>query len=323
MLDPKLFARIDDLYRRRDGLKLDDEQRRILELQHQWFVRAGAKLGVRAKKRVAEINGDLPRSPRSSCRTCSPTSSPGGSCWMTSRPRRPSPALRAAAARAARRSRPRRQACHHAVALERSSRSYSSPARRDLREKAFKAWVKRGENGGATDNRAIVAEIVALRAEWARLLGYKNYAEYTLDDTMAKTPDGGRRTARRRSGRRRVARAPRGARRAAGAGARRRAATSRIAPWDWRYYAEKVRKAALRSRRGGDQALPAARQRSSRPPSTRRRGCSGCSFKELQRRAALSPGRARLGGDGRDGQHVGAVPRRLFRAAVEALAAPG
>ena len=59
LLNSKLFARIDDLYRRRDGLKLDDEQRRILELQHLWFVRAGAKLGVRAKKRVAEINGRL------------------------------------------------------------------------------------------------------------------------------------------------------------------------------------------------------------------------------------------------------------------------
>ncbi len=59
MLNPKLFARIDDLYRRRDRLRLSDEQRRLLELQHTWFVRAGAKLGRKAKARVAEINERL------------------------------------------------------------------------------------------------------------------------------------------------------------------------------------------------------------------------------------------------------------------------
>ena len=61
--------------------------------------------------------------------------------------------------------------------------------RRDLRETAFRAWVARGENGGATDNRAIVAEILALRAEQARLLGYPDYAGFKLEPQMAKTPE--------------------------------------------------------------------------------------------------------------------------------------
>ncbi len=79
----------------------------------------------------------------------------------------------------------------HAITLSRSSVEpfLTFSARRDLREEAFKAWVQRGENGGKTDNRNIIVEIVRLRAELARLLGYESYAAYSLEDTMAKTPD--------------------------------------------------------------------------------------------------------------------------------------
>src|SRR5262249_44765728 len=59
-------------------------------------------------------------------------------------------------------------------------------ARRELREKAFRAWIARGDNGGATDNKPIIAEMVALRAERARLLGYPSFAHYRLDDTMPR-----------------------------------------------------------------------------------------------------------------------------------------
>ena len=131
----------------------------------------------------------------------------------------------------------------YAVTLARSSVEpfLQFSARRDLRETAFRAWGSRGENGGATDNRAIAAETVRLRAERAKLLGYASHAHYRLADTMAKTP------------------------RAAldllelvctpGAAAGRREAEAlqeivareggnfRVAPWDWRYLAEKRRKA--------------------------------------------------------------------------------
>ena len=114
-------------------------------------------------------------------------------------------------------------------------------ARRDLREKVFQAWIKRGENGGLTDNRAIIAEMVGLRGERARLLGFASFADYRLDDQMAKTPQ-----------------AARGlldevwTRACAKAAAERDALQAMIAqeggnfalaPWDWRYYAEKLRKA--------------------------------------------------------------------------------
>ncbi len=78
----------------------------------------------------------------------------------------------------------------YAITLARSSVEgfLQFSARRDLREKVFQAWIRRGENGGATDNRAIVAEMVALRAERAKLLGFATFADYRLDDQMAKTP---------------------------------------------------------------------------------------------------------------------------------------
>src|SRR5439155_22510400 len=60
--------------------------------------------------------------------------------------------------------------------------------RRELREKVFRAWIARGDGGGNTDNKAIIAEMLALRAERARLLGYQSFSHYRLDDAMAKTP---------------------------------------------------------------------------------------------------------------------------------------
>ena len=79
----------------------------------------------------------------------------------------------------------------HAVTTSRSSVEpfLQFSARRDLRERVFRAGIARGNGGGATDNKAIIAEMVALRAERARLLGYPTFAHYRLDDAMAKTPE--------------------------------------------------------------------------------------------------------------------------------------
>jgi peptidyl-dipeptidase Dcp len=130
-----------------------------------------------------------------------------------------------------------------AVTLSRSSiepfLQFSS--RRDLREGAFRAWAARGENGGASDNRAIAAEMVRLRAERARLLGYESYAHYRLADTMAKTPraaldllesvwtPGVSSALKEQEALQAIV---------AGEGG-----NFEVAPWDWRYLAEKRRKA--------------------------------------------------------------------------------
>ncbi len=111
--------------------------------------------------------------------------------------------------------------------------------RRDLREKAFKAFIGRGETGGATDNAAVVKKMLALRAEKAKLLGYDSYAALKLDDTMAKTPkavfdllDPVWEKAREKA----AADEAELQRLAAAAGS-----NEKLAAWDWRFYQERLR----------------------------------------------------------------------------------
>jgi peptidyl-dipeptidase Dcp len=113
--------------------------------------------------------------------------------------------------------------------------------RRDLRAKAYEAWGARGANGGATDNRAIAAETLALRAERAALLGYPSFAAYKLETEMARTPDAVRAL---------LMQVWEPARAKALADAAVLEAmlhadghAGPLEPWDWRYYAEKRRKA--------------------------------------------------------------------------------
>jgi peptidyl-dipeptidase Dcp len=146
-----------------------------------------------------------------------------------------------AAARAA--AEERGQPGKYAITLARSSvetfLQFSS--RRDLRERAFQAWIRRGENGGTTDNRALIAEMVALRAERARLLGFASFADYRLDDQMAKTPAAARELLDEVWGRARAkAAAEKNALQALIA---EEGGNFALAPHDWRYYAEKLRKA--------------------------------------------------------------------------------
>ena len=111
--------------------------------------------------------------------------------------------------------------------------------RRDLREKVFRGFVARGDNGGATDNKNNIAEMVRLRAERAKLLGYADFAHYRLDDAMARTPTAARELldavwapARSR------ALADRDAMQALIA---EEGGNFKLEPWDWRYYADKLR----------------------------------------------------------------------------------
>src|SRR5690606_10975642 len=113
--------------------------------------------------------------------------------------------------------------------------------RRDLREKEFEAWVKRGECGGDTDDRKLISEMISLRAERARLMGYETFAHFKLADSMARTPEAVsellhavctpalKRVADEEAALQKVIAAEGG--------------NFAVAPWDWRHYAEKVRKA--------------------------------------------------------------------------------
>jgi peptidyl-dipeptidase Dcp len=237
-LDPGLFARIDALYQKRDSLALLPEQRRVLERHHLRLVRSGARLDPKEKARMSAISqrlatlhtlfgqnvlhdedewhlvldeGDLDGLPDFA---------------------------RAAAATAATE---RGLDGQYVITLARASVEpfLAFSARRELRQAAYEAWAARGAHAGTHDNAPLIGEIMALRAEQARLLGYASYTAYRLDDTMAKTPDAAEgllrqvwEPAKRRAGDERADLA---------AAALADGANEPIAPWDWRYYAEKVR----------------------------------------------------------------------------------
>jgi peptidyl-dipeptidase Dcp len=183
----ELFARIEALHGQRHALGLDAEQMRVLELIYKDFVRSGAKLDEASRKRVAEISTRLATLTTSFSQNVLKDEAdftltleaPGDLAGL------PESLIASAAATAAERGMPGK----HVVTL---SRSHVEPflqfsTRRDLREILFDAWTRRGEREGATNNMALIAEIVALRAERAKLLGYDTFADYKLDNTMAKT----------------------------------------------------------------------------------------------------------------------------------------
>ncbi len=240
MLNGKLFRRVEELYRRRDELSLTDEQRRVLELRYKWLIRAGAKLAPKQKVRVAEINQRL----ATLATQFSQNVLKDEQSWRLVLEARDLDGLPAASRDAAGRAGTDLGLDgKYVITLSRSSIEpfLQFSARRDLREEAFNAWIKRGEMGKETDNRAITAEIIALRAEFATLLGFKTYAEYSLEETMAKTPASVRgllsavwEPAVKRAMSERDALQSR---------AREEGGNFAIAPWDWRYYAEKERKA--------------------------------------------------------------------------------
>jgi len=301
-LDQKLFKRIDDLYERRASLKLTDEQLRVLERHHLAFVRAGARLSSTAKARVKEINARLASLVTQFRQNVLKDEQSWhlvleGDSDLAGLPE----TLRAAAQQAAKE---RGLEGKHVITLARSSVEgfLIFSARRDLREQAFKAWTERGANGGETDNRAILAEAVQLRNEHARLMGFKSFADFSLDDTMAKTPQKVRELLEA-VWPRAVARAAE-EREALVAQARREGGNFEFAAWDWRYYAEKVRKARydlneseLRPYLQLDNMIDAAFSCAKR--------LFGLSFRELKDVPRYHPEVRVFEVTGRDGAHVG------------------
>lgn len=186
-MNERLFARIDDLYQRRDALKLDAETLQVLEKTWKNFVRSGARLDAKGKKRLAAINEELSSLGTNFGQNLL-ADERDWALFLDAADLAGLPEfLKSAMAEAAE---TRGQKGRYAVTLSRSIYEPFSTfsERRDLREIAFRAFTMRGQNGGATDNTAVVRDMLRLRAEKAKLLGYASYAALKLDDTMAKTP---------------------------------------------------------------------------------------------------------------------------------------
>ncbi|MBL0403424.1 M3 family metallopeptidase [Microvirga aerilata] len=240
-MNEALYRRVEALYRDRESLGLSPEQARVLDRYHTIFVRAGAKLGPEEKKRLAAITERLASlGTQFSQNVLADERSYqlvlDGEADLEGLPS----FLREAAAQAAEE---RGLKGKHAITLSRSSIEpfLQFSKRRDLREQAFKGWAARGDTNGSTDNKAIIAETAALRAERARLLGYETFADFKLADTMAKTPDNVLKLlndvwapARARAEEERDD---------LQAQAQAQGDNIAIEPWDWRYYADQVRMA--------------------------------------------------------------------------------
>jgi peptidyl-dipeptidase Dcp len=238
MMNAVLFGRIALLHDNRAALGLSPEQMRLLERTYTRFHRAGAGLDDLAKKRMAEINERLAHLGTAFSHHLLGDEQD----WFMEIGEGdidglPETFVAAASAAAEERG----MAGKAIVTLSRSSVEpfLKSSTRRDLREKVFKAFTARGDNGNANDNNATIVEILSLREESAKLLGFPTFAAYRLEDSMAKTPE-----------------AVRGLLERVWKPARLRAMADRdalqslvaeeggnfaLAPWDWRYYAEKLR----------------------------------------------------------------------------------
>jgi len=238
-LDPALFRRVDRLHAQRDTLTLAPDEARLLDRVHLGFIRSGAALGDAEKTRMAAISERLAtlhtQFGQNVLHDEKDWHLPLTETDLAGLPE----FLRAGARQAA----AERGLDGYAITL---SRSLIEPfltfsARRDLRQTAYEAWIARGMHAGAHDNRPLIPEILALRAERARLLGYPDFASFRLADSMAGTIQAVEHLlhevwepARQKAAAERARLL---------AVARAEGFNDTLAAWDWRYYAEKVRAA--------------------------------------------------------------------------------
>lgn len=234
-----LFARIAAIWERRDTLDLTPEQQRVLMLTHRGFTRAGAGLTGDEDARMREIRTRLAELGTAFTQNLLADEAE----WFLELSPEDLDGLPDFLVDAAKEAGREKSVDRPVITL---SRSLIVPflqfsPRRDLRQKAFEAWVARGANGGETDNREITAEVLGLRRERAQLLGYDSFAAFKLETEMAKTPQAVRRL---------LMDVWEPAKRRAEADAlvltrmmQEDGVNGPLAPWDWRYYAEKRRKA--------------------------------------------------------------------------------
>jgi peptidyl-dipeptidase Dcp len=240
-LNGKLFARLDTLYQKRDGLKLDAEGLRLVERYYKDFVRAGAKLSDADKTKLKQMNAEL--ADLNSKFTQNVLDEVNAAAVVVNDGKELDGLTPAQVAAAANEAKSRGLEGKYVLTLLNTTGQpqESELTNRALRQRLHEASIARGSQGGKYDNREIVSRTMTLRAERAKLLGFPNFAAYSLENQTAATPEAVNRMLGQL--------AP-----AAVANARREAADLQavidkegggfqLAPWDWSFYTEKVRAA--------------------------------------------------------------------------------
>src|SRR3954464_15593545 len=238
MMNAVLFGRVVALRDNRAKLGLTPEQARLLERTYTRFHRSGAGLDEAAKARMAGINERLAHLGTAFSHHLLGDEQD----WFMELGEPDREGLSDSFVAAAKAAAEERGMAGKAVMT--LSRSFVEPflkssSRRDLREKVFKAFTTRGDNGNANDNNATIVEILALREEAAKIMGFATYAAYRLEDSMAKTPEAVRSLLERvwKPARARAL-ADRDALQALIA---EEGGNFTLAPWDWRYSPEILR----------------------------------------------------------------------------------
>ena len=240
--NPALFKRIEAVYNAPATKKLTAEQQRLVEVDYKQFVRAGARLDAPAKARVSAINQALAGLFTKFSQNVLADEADSVLVLKTQKDLEGLPASLVDAAKTTATIR------NAGVGVITNTRSSIDPfltysTQRKLREKAWRMFTNRGDNGGAHDNNALITQILQLRAERAKLLGYATHAHLRLDNTMAKTPEAAMQLMEQ-VWKPAVAREHEEVADMLALAKKEGApAGFKIEPWDYRYYAEKVRKA--------------------------------------------------------------------------------
>ena len=239
-MNPWLFERVKQVFDNRNDMALDREQQMLLELIYKQFERGGANLDAAGKARMSEINQELSLLELKFKEIVLEESNSYQLILDNESDLAGLPESVVEAALQA-----GKQSGHEGkwiFTLDNPSRlpflQYSD--RRDLREQIYKAYINRGDNNNEYDNKETIRKIVGLRLERARLLGFKTHADYVLDERMAKTPQAVFELCDQLMNRATVA-------------AKKEVAVMqkiidaekggfKLSPWDWWYYAEKVKK---------------------------------------------------------------------------------
>ena len=240
-LNEKLFRRVEQLYNERDQLDVDEESHYLIERYYKDFIRAGAQLTGADKDRLKEINGEIAELQTKFSQNV--LKEVNDLAVVVDSEDELTGMSEASIERAAEEAKSRDLEGKYVITLRNTSIQpvVSSLENRDLRKRIFEASLTRGSRGGEFDNRGVLTEVTKLRAERAQLLGYENHAAFILEAQTAKTQEA--------VNERLATLVPPSVRNAQKEAADLQQVIDsegggfELAPWDWAFYAEKVRKA--------------------------------------------------------------------------------